>query len=231
MSSINSYPQYREYFGFDPVNGTPTTSLAYAIYQIGNLVGSFAAGPAADWRGRRWGMFFGAAIIILGTCVQATSTSLGAFMGGRFTLGFGVSICATAGPAYASEMAHPAYRGILTGLFNTFWYVGAIPGTFVPYATSMLDGTRAWRIPTWLQLIFAGIVLLGAPWLPETPRWLIANDRHEEALNVMVGGAWLDQGRETDIDAGQVPWRGQQRLCNCSTRVQGDGRGHFHYRC
>ncbi|KAL0262578.1 hypothetical protein SLS55_001546 [Diplodia seriata] len=186
MSSINSYPQYRGYFGFDPVNGTPTTSLAYAIYQIGNLVGSFAAGPAADWRGRKWGMFMGAAVIVLGTCIQATSTTLPAFMGGRFTLGFGVSICATSGPAYASEMAHPAYRGVLTGLFNTFWYVGAIPGTFVPYATSGLDGTRAWRIPTWLQLVFAGIVVFAAPWLPETPRWLIANDRHEEALNVMA---------------------------------------------
>ncbi|EOD52415.1 putative mfs lactose protein [Neofusicoccum parvum] len=186
MSSINSYPQYREYFGFDPVNGTPTTGLVYAIYQIGNLVGSFAAGPATDWNGRKWGMFIGACVIVLGTAIQATSATLPAFMGGRFTLGFGVSICATAGPAYASEMAHPAYRGVLTGLFNTFWYVGAIPGTFVPYATSMLDGTPAWRIPTWLQLVFSGIVVLGAPWLPETPRWLIANDRHEEALNVMA---------------------------------------------
>jgi len=49
-------------------------------------------------------------------------------MGGRFILGFGVAITSTAGPAYASEMAHPAYRGVLTGIFNTFWYVGGIPG-------------------------------------------------------------------------------------------------------
>lgn len=107
-------------------------------------------------------------------------------MGGRFVLGFGVAITSTAGPAYASEMAHPAYRGVLTGIFNTFWFVGGIPGTFVPFGTSGIDGTMSWRIPIWLQMVFAGVVLFCSPFLPETPRWLIANDRHEEALNTMA---------------------------------------------
>jgi sugar porter (SP) family MFS transporter len=186
MGAINSYPQYREYFGFDINEGTPGTGIVYAIYTIGNLAGSFAAGPATDWRGRKWGMFIGCLIIVLGTCVQATCTNLGGFMGGRFVLGFGVAITSTAGPSYASEMAHPAYRGVLTGIFNTFWFVGGIPGTFVPYGTSTMPGTKSWRIPVWLQMVFAGIVLFSSPFLPETPRWLIANDRHEEALDTMA---------------------------------------------
>ena len=48
MGSINSYPQYRSYFGFPLESGTPSTGIVYAIYTIGNLVGSFAAGPATD---------------------------------------------------------------------------------------------------------------------------------------------------------------------------------------
>jgi MFS family permease len=51
MGSINSYLQYRQYFGFDPKAGTPSTGIVYAIYTIGNLVGSFAAGPVTDFRG------------------------------------------------------------------------------------------------------------------------------------------------------------------------------------
>lgn len=207
MGAINSYPQYRGYFGFDLNAGTPSTGIVYAIYTIGNLVGSFVAGPATDWKGRKWGMFVGCLIIVLGTCVQgmpamcmtmpaycvqltniclATCHNLGGFMGGRFVLGFGVAITSTAGPAYASEMAHPAYRGVLTGIFNTFWFVGGIPGTFVPYGTSNMAGTMSWRIPIWLQMVFAGVVLFCSPFLPETPRWLIANDRHEEALDTMA---------------------------------------------
>jgi sugar porter (SP) family MFS transporter len=186
MGAINTYPQYRLYFGFDPNKGTPDTGIVYAIYTVGNLAGSFVAGPATDYKGRKWGMFLGCLIIIIGTCVQATCTNLAGFMGGRFVLGFGVAITSTAGPAYCSEMAHPAYRGVLTGIFNTFWYIGGIPGTFVPYGTSAMLGTNSWRIPVWLQMVFAGIVLGSSPFLPETPRWLIANDRHEEALDTMA---------------------------------------------
>lgn len=51
MASINQYPQYRNYFGFDPTAGTPSTGIVYAIYTIGNIVGSFAAGPFTDYRG------------------------------------------------------------------------------------------------------------------------------------------------------------------------------------
>lgn len=131
-------------------------------------------------------MFIGCLIIVIGTCVQASCHNLAGFMGGRFILGFGVAITSTAGPAYASEMAHPAWRGALTGVFNTFWYIGGIPGTFIPYGTSSMKGTIAWRIPVWLQMVFSGIVLFSSPFLPETPRWLIANDRHEEALDIMV---------------------------------------------
>ncbi|KAF2838001.1 general substrate transporter [Patellaria atrata CBS 101060] len=186
MGAINSYEQYRDYFGFDPIKGTPTTGIVYAIYTIGNIVGSFFAGPASDIRGRKWGMFTGAAIIIVGTCVQATCSNLGGFIGGRFVLGFGLAICAAAGPAYTSEMSHPAYRGVMTGIFNSCWFVGGIPGTFVPYATSYIDSSMSWRLPVWFQLVGAGIVCCLAPFLPETPRWLIANDRHEEALAVMT---------------------------------------------
>ncbi|KAF2681349.1 MFS lactose permease-like protein [Lentithecium fluviatile CBS 122367] len=186
MGAINSYPQYRTYFGFSLNEGTPSTGIVYAIYTIGNLAGSFFAGPATDFKGRKWGMFIGCIIIVIGTCVQATCTNLAGFMGGRFVLGFGVAITSTAGPAYASEMAHPAYRGVLTGIFNTFWFVGGIPGTFVPFGTSTMQGTMSWRIPIWLQMVFAGVVLFCSPFLPETPRWLIANDRHEEALDTMA---------------------------------------------
>ncbi len=115
-------------------------------------------------------MFSGALTIVVGTCVQATSQNLAAFMIGRFILGFGVAISASSGPAYVSEMAHPSYRGVMTGLYNTFWFVGGIPGTFVPYGTSKIEGNNSWRIPVWLQMTFAGIVLVFSLLLPEVRR-------------------------------------------------------------
>ncbi|PYI16377.1 MFS lactose permease [Aspergillus japonicus CBS 114.51] len=186
MGSINSYPQYRDYFGFDPDAGTPSTGIVYAIYTIGNIVGSFTAGPFTDFKGRRVGMAIGAIFIIIGTCVQASCHNLGGFMGGRFLLGFGVATSATAGPAYVSEMAHPAYRGAMTGLYNVLWFGGGIPGTFIPWRTSHIQSDMSWRIPIWLQMIFSGLVLCFVYFLPESPRWLMSHDRHEDALNVLA---------------------------------------------
>ncbi|KAE8355733.1 general substrate transporter [Aspergillus coremiiformis] len=186
MGSINSYEQYRSYFGFDPDEGTPSTGIVYAIYTIGNLAGSFTAGPFTDFKGRRVGMAIGAMFIILGTVVQATCHNIGGFMAGRFILGFGVATSATAGPAYVSEMAHPAYRGAMTGLYNVLWFGGGVPGTFVPWRTSTIDGDMSWRIPIWLQMVFSGVVLLFCFTIPESPRWLVSQDKHEAALNVLA---------------------------------------------
>lgn len=113
------------------------------------------------------GMAIGALWIIAGTIVQATCHNLGGFMAGRFLLGFGVATSATAGPAYVSEMAHPAYRGAMTGLYNVLWFGGGIPGTFIPWRTSTIDGTQSWRIPVWLQMVFSGLVLLLCFTIPE----------------------------------------------------------------
>lgn len=52
MSGINSMDQYRLFFDFPIDKGTPSTGIVYAIYTIGNMVGSFAAGPATDYKGR-----------------------------------------------------------------------------------------------------------------------------------------------------------------------------------
>lgn len=94
--------------------------------QIGGVVAIPFIGPALDTFGRRAGMFAGAVIIIIGVIIQATcihTGSVGQFMGGRFFMGMGVSIISSAGPCYVVEISHPAYRGVVTALYNVFWYV------------------------------------------------------------------------------------------------------------
>lgn len=102
------------------------TGIVFMIYNIGHFSGCFICGPLSDSWGRRWGLFTGATIIVLGTCVQASSRDHTQFILGRFLLGLGDSILTTAGPIYAAEMAHPAWRGTLTGLYNAWYFVGAV---------------------------------------------------------------------------------------------------------
>ena len=100
---------------YDVENSGVWTGIVSSMYQIGGVVALPFVGPCVDGYGRRIGMLIGATIVIVGTCIQATSDSRGPFMGGRLLLGFGVSIAASAGPMYVVELNHPAFRGLLGG--------------------------------------------------------------------------------------------------------------------
>lgn len=94
------------------------------LYQIGSLAAVPFVGPALDTYGRRKGIFIGVCIVMIGTSIQGTTIythSLSQFMIGRFFLGFGAQLAICGGPIYVVEMSHPAYRGVVTGLYNTFW--------------------------------------------------------------------------------------------------------------
>lgn len=91
--------------------------IVSSMYQIGGVVALPFVGPAIDGFGRRIGMLLGAILIVVGTIIQGLSNSQGQFMGGRFLLGFGVSIAAAAGPMYVVEINHPAYRGRVGGKY------------------------------------------------------------------------------------------------------------------
>lgn len=97
--------------------------LVSAMYQIGSVCALPFVGPAIDTWGRKTGMFIGCFLVVMGTIVCGTTIinpSVHQFMGGRFLLGFGVSIASSAGPIYVVEMTHPAYRSVVTGYCNTF---------------------------------------------------------------------------------------------------------------
>jgi hypothetical protein len=46
-------------------------------------------------------------------------------------------------------------------------------------------GELKWRIFLGIQLVCAIIMLVGSIWMPESPRWLVVKDRHDEALRVL----------------------------------------------
>ncbi|KAH6889771.1 general substrate transporter [Thelonectria olida] len=183
MGGLNGMSSYQNFFGMKVADSS--TGIVFAMYNIGSVAAVFFTGPVNDYFGRRWGMFTGALLVIIGSCIQGPSPHRGQFLAGRFVLGFGVSFCCVSAPCYVSEMAHPSWRGTLTGLYNCTWYIGSIIASWVVYGCSYIDSDTAWRIPIWCQMVTSGIVVLGVLWLPESPRWLVAHDRHQDAIQVL----------------------------------------------
>ncbi|KXH59637.1 hypothetical protein CSAL01_04188 [Colletotrichum salicis] len=184
MGSLNGMKSYQQ--TFDMKTSGSATGIVFMMYNVGSVCAILFTGPVNDLLGRRWGMFTGALLIIVGTCIQATANHIPQFLGGRFVLGFGVSFCCVSAPTYVSELAHPKWRGTLTGLYNCMWPVGAFIAGWVAYGASFIPGDGGWRLPVWCQLVTSGIVVAFVFFLPESPRWLVANDRHEEAAKILT---------------------------------------------
>ncbi|KAF4847884.1 Lactose permease [Colletotrichum siamense] len=189
INNLLQNPSFKERYGAE--NDGIWAGIISSIYQIGGVVALPFVGPALDTWGRRIGMLIGASIIIIGTVIQATANGTGQFMGGRFLLGFGVSIAASAGPMYVVEINHPAYRGVVGAMYNTLWFSGAIVASGTARGALEIHGANyffdsSWRLITWLQCLFSGLIVLFCMWLPESPRWLFVNNKKDKALAVLT---------------------------------------------
>ncbi|KAF2794605.1 MFS lactose permease-like protein [Melanomma pulvis-pyrius CBS 109.77] len=186
MGSINAMKSYQTTFNL--TGGGSSTGIIFIIYNLGQIAAFPFCGFLADGYGRRVCIFVGCALVLVGTAVQASAHTMDQFIGGRFLLGFGASIASAAGPAYTVELAHPAYRGTMAGMYNNFWWVGNIIASWTTYGTNlhMEQSSWAWRLPTLVQCGMPSIVMAVIMFFPESPRWLMAKDRREEAIAIMA---------------------------------------------
>ncbi|OAA71679.1 hexose transport-related protein [Akanthomyces lecanii RCEF 1005] len=184
FSSINAMPQYQKYFHHTELGSA--TGIIFMIYTIGNMIGSLFTGPICDRFGRRVGMMTGAVLIMVGAAVQTAAQSDAYLLGGRFVLGFGVSIGTSSAPTYALEIAPPQWRARVVGYYNTFFYTGAILATGVAYASIKSPGETAFRLPLGLQLIPPMFIFVGALFVPESPRWLTMWGKKEKAAAILA---------------------------------------------
>lgn len=175
------------------------------IYTVGNMIGSLFTGPICDHFGRRAGMGSGAIIIMAAAIILTAAKDDSYLLGGRFLLGFGISIGTSSAPTYALELAPPQWRARIVGFYNTckaftfllglkerwlityaVFYTGSILSTGVAYASSKASGELAFRLPLGLQLIPPTCILAGLAFVPESPRWLTARGKKDQAANILA---------------------------------------------
>jgi MFS family permease len=86
-----------------------------------------------------------------------------------------------------AELAHPRQRGTVLGFFNTFWYVGAIVAAWGSFGSGhMATSSWSWRIPSLIQGVAPVFLIAMLPFTPESPRFLLAKGRTEEARKVLA---------------------------------------------
>ncbi|KAF9770774.1 hypothetical protein IL306_011619 [Fusarium sp. DS 682] len=183
MSGLQAVPSWDKYFG-QPRGAL--LGIMSAILPLGCVVATPFISFVGDRWGRRMGIFVGAVIMII----------VAMFLISRFIIGFGLVFANAYAPMLIGELAHPKERQVITSLYQTSWYIGAILAAWVTFGTFSIPSEWAWRIPSLLQAAPAMLPITCVFFLPESPRWLIANGRSEEARALLV--KWHSDGNEDD---------------------------------
>ncbi|KAJ5689486.1 hypothetical protein N7462_003878 [Penicillium macrosclerotiorum] len=184
IGSITVMPYFKE--TMHSQNSGWQVSVVSSLYSVGSIITTPFAALVSDRWGRKVGMIFGSIGIILGSIIAASSFSLAQVTVGRLVLGCGIQFMTVAAPAYSMEIAPPQWRGRCTGFYNCGWFGGSIPAALVCFGTQYINNNWSWRIPFICQC-FACFVVLGSVWfIPESPRWLFAHGREEEAIAFLV---------------------------------------------
>ncbi|KAK6410624.1 hypothetical protein LTR95_018187 [Oleoguttula sp. CCFEE 5521] len=160
-----------------------------SIYSAGGFFGALFMLPALELLGRKRTVIISDVIFIIGSILCTVPThQLGLIYAGRLLTGLGVGGIAAVCPTYISEIAPPAIRGRLTGFFESSYQIGAVIGFWINYGiVHNMDAasSNAWRIPMGVQLVPAGLLAIGIPFLRESPMWLLKKGRNEDALKVL----------------------------------------------
>ncbi|KAF2173876.1 hypothetical protein M409DRAFT_48791 [Zasmidium cellare ATCC 36951] len=172
----------------DSKAGTDLLALIVAIYEIGCFFGAIATSFVGEQLGRRRSVFIGVIIMIAGALLQATAYSPAHMIVARIVSGLGMGMINSTAPVIMAEFAPKATRGIYVCAQLSTLNFGIMLVYWIDYAFAKIPGgpSYAWRIPVILQCIFLVPMLFIIMILPETPRWLVAHSRPDEALEVLT---------------------------------------------
>ncbi len=156
--------------------------LVVASLLLGAAVGAASAGPLSDRLGRRNIIIIAAILFTVGAFGAALAPNVGVLVLFRVVLGLAVGAAALIVPLYLSEIAPTEIRGAISSL-NQLNIVFGILFAFI--VNALLANAEAWRWMLGLAAIPSLVLLIGMFFLPETPRWLVSQDRDEDARDVL----------------------------------------------
>ncbi len=155
-----------------------------AIAIIGTIIGTLIIGKPAEKLGRRKSLIILSGLFALSTIGSATALNWEMLLVFRFITGVLLGCISVVTPMFIAEISPAKKRGQLV-LLNQFFVVSAIFLAFVVnYFLAQAFGDNSWRWMIGVEFIPAGLFFLLLFMVPESPRWLINQNRDEEALIV-----------------------------------------------
>ncbi|MDY6055242.1 sugar porter family MFS transporter [Micrococcus sp.] len=174
--------------------GPGLTGFAVSSALIGCALGAWFAGPLANRRGRVPVMVVAAVLFLVSAIGSGLAFGIVDLIAWRMIGGLGVGAASVIAPAYIAEVS-PAYvrgrlgslqqlaivLGIFAALLSDALFANLAGGSAAPF----WFGLEAWRWMFMAEALPALIYGIFAFGLPESPRFLVARGRDDEAARVL----------------------------------------------
>lgn len=227
MSSLIAIPQFTEYFNLNAV----MIGLINASIWIGAIISCLFMQQLSDNLGRKKTIIIASGLSFVGVILQTACTrNIGMFIFARIVLGFCTQLTGVASPLIIAEVSPKEKRGLMVGLYFSFFNAGSILATAITFGSYYISGTWSWRLPALLQGVPSAISLALIYFIPESPRWLLANGKHEyasEVLQVIMDASPEEAEEEaevlrtqltTEIEASKGAWKDLMKLSKPNIR-------------
>ncbi|KAJ3527498.1 hypothetical protein NM208_g10672 [Fusarium decemcellulare] len=183
----------RAYGHCDAVDGISTCNLSTSqkaagssVQSGGIMVGSILAVYINKALGRRWSLVITGFVSLLGVLIEMTSAvgspRFSQFVVGKTVASVAMGLSANIVPIYLSETSTASARGFAISMYQNVLIIGFCLAGGIVYATAKRDDAASYLIPIGLQFVAPVAMILFSPFLPESPRWLVWNRRHEDAI-------------------------------------------------
>lgn len=151
---------------------------------VGICLGSLVFGPITDRVGRQTMYLADLAVFIVGSVLQFFVAEPWQLFVLRLIMGIAIGADYAIGAALLSEFLPKKQRGPLLACLNAVWTVGYVVAFVAGYLMRGLgDGSWRWMLAS--SAIPAVIVLCLRLGTPESPRWLAAHGKEDEARRVL----------------------------------------------
>ncbi len=185
--------------------GAVLTGVVVAIALLGCAAGAALAGTLSDRWGRLRVMRLGAVMFLVSSVGSALTFSIPDLLLWRVMSGLGIGIASVVAPAYIAEIAPRQIRGglaslqqlaITLGIFGALLSDALLAGAAGGAAQTLWWGLEAWRWMFLIGVIPSAVYGILSYTVPESPRFLIAHGRSEQARAVfekLIPAVDLDQ--------------------------------------
>jgi len=172
-------------------------AMGSALY--GTVVGSLLGGWPTDRFGRRATLLWIGVLYVISALGCAFAWGVGSLIAARFIGGLGIGISTVAAPLYISEIAPPAYRGRLAGMFQFNIVFGIVIAFLSNYLLKGV-GEDAWRWMLGVAAVPSVLYTMLCFGIPESPRWLLVR-RGDRSSGLAVLRLIQPEATETELTA------------------------------